>query len=175
MTYATDIVQQYRLALHHIWNVHFWGSQVEKDWDLVNEFNTLKLPLFNVLVVARLAPEMASSRQIFGEEYKVIPKIAHGAGASISSLQVDVGLPKGPGSCWKQIQGSFGSAEIKLTLLDFFDWTELSWRDFQYYRVRIHQFEKEPKFGMFGEFTQNLCIASELLGSIKSAENAVHS
>ena len=146
MTYATDLVQQYRLALHHIWNVHFWDSRVEKDWDLVKEFNTLKLPLFNALVAARLAPQMASSGQIFGEEYKVISKIAQGPNASISSLRVDIGLPKGPGSCWEEIEGHFRPAEIKLTLLDFFDWTELSWRDFHYYRVRIHQFDKEPAF-----------------------------
>ncbi len=61
-------------------------------------------------------------------------------------MLIDVGLDNKPGECWKPFNEGFAPADLKVTLLDFFDWTEQSWRDFRYYRVRIQKFESEPRF-----------------------------
>ena len=49
-TDVTDIVQRYRLALRHIWNSCFWVDPKLRNWDSVDSFRGLKLPLFRALV-----------------------------------------------------------------------------------------------------------------------------
>lgn len=50
----TDLIQSYRLALHHIWNYHFWMHDNLRTGDAYRQFESLKLPLFSVLVADRL-------------------------------------------------------------------------------------------------------------------------
>jgi len=41
--------------------------------------------------------------------------------------------------------GPFSDSQLKLTLVDFFDWNVRNWRDFRYYLVKIVAFENKPE------------------------------
>ena len=40
--------------------------------------------------------------------------------------------------------GPFRPDELDLRPIDLFDWDELTWRDFRYYRVRIERCDRYP-------------------------------
>lgn len=137
MTYATDIVQQYRVAMRYLWNAHLWIDPSARDWEPVRLLNGLKLPVFIALVMSKLDFRGPDPSSVFGDSFKVVPKIS--SGGVLGSLLVDVGFPDRPGKCFTPVPGSFRAEDLDLTLLDFFDWNELDWRDFRYYRVRINR------------------------------------
>ena len=143
MTYATDIVQQYRIALRHLWNAHLWPAPRVSDWEPIGLLNGLKLPLFIALVMSQLDLRGPDPTAIFGDSFKVVPKIS--AGNVLGSLLVDVGFADRPGQCFTQMTGTFRPEDLSLTPIDFFDWDELNWRDFRYYRVRINRLNGHPE------------------------------
>lgn len=143
MTYATELIQQYRLALRYLWNTHFWSDQSYRDVDSLLRFKQLKLPLFISLVAKVLGPDLESPSELFGDDYKVVPKVI-GCSRVFPPMRVDVGFPDRPGYQWKELAGEFTNDNLKLTLLDLFDWNELDWRDFRYFRVRIDGMQGHP-------------------------------
>jgi hypothetical protein len=144
LTYATEIVLQYRLALQYLWNHHFWPDQSYRNWDGVDALNKVKLPLFVSLVSERLGPDFESPSEIFGEPYQAVPRFDRGERSVIPRILVDVGLPAGPGENWQPIVGQFSKQALRLTILDFYDWEILHLWDLRYYRVRIDAFEGHP-------------------------------
>lgn len=143
MTYATEIIQQYRLALRYLWNIHFWSDQSYRDLESLTRFNQLKLPLFRSLVAKVLGPDLETPSELFGEAYKVVPKVTE-YNRSFPPMRVDIGLPDRPGHQWGELAGEFTKNSLSLTLLDFFDWNELTWRDFRYFRVKINGIQGDP-------------------------------
>lgn len=141
MVYATEVIQNYRLALMHQWNFHFWADQSARNWNSVKLFDELKGPLFSSLVGHRINPEPANYTTIFGEAFKVVPKLGTEYSGSIGSLYVDIGFSDRPGQCWDLVTGPFKQPGLGLVLLDLFDWVQLDWRYFRYYLVRIEAFD----------------------------------
>lgn len=141
MTYATELVQQYRLALQYIWNIHFWSDETYRTIESIRLFNEVKRPLFTTLVAKRLGPDLEAPLEVFGAAYKIVPKATW---KSFPPIRVDVGFKDRPGQCWEQLHGEFTTKEMALTLLDLFDWNELDWRNFSLYRVRIDKLEGHP-------------------------------
>ena len=142
MTYATELIQRYRQALHHLWNMHFWAHQPFRDYASVQQFDRVKLPLFLSLVVDRLGSDLEDPQEIFGDAFKVVPPLTQPYG-SIPSLLIEDPAAKG---VWKVVNGPFKADDIKLSLLDFFDWQILDWRDFRYYLVRIDAFQPDSSW-----------------------------
>ena len=142
MTYATELVQLYRQALHHLWNMHFWAPSQFRDYVSVKQFNRVKLPLFLSLVVDRLGSDLEDPQQIFGDAFKVVPPLAPADG-SIPSLMIEDPQAKG---VWRTVNGPFRTRDLKLCLLDFFDWQEEDWRDFRYFLVRVDAMELDSSW-----------------------------
>jgi hypothetical protein len=88
MTYATDVVQQYRMALRHLWNAHIWCDSYASDWEPLRLLNHLKLPLFIALVMSKLDFRGPDPTSIFGDSFKVVPRIS--GGNVLGSLRVDL-------------------------------------------------------------------------------------
>jgi len=130
MTRATEYVQKYRLALRDIWNYHM-RFLFPVDGDSVRDFESLKLPLFRALVARQLEPLGEPEDRIFGNSFKVVPALNSGPLRSIQPLGAEDQPARGV------VTGPFGSGELSLVLVDFFDWDELGWRDLHYYRVRV--------------------------------------
>jgi hypothetical protein len=136
MTYATELIQMYRQALHQLWNMHFWAPEPFRDYASVKQFDRVKLPLFLSLVVDRLGSDLEEPTQLFGEAFHVVPPVTPRTQRTIPSLMFENPDFKGT---WKIVNGPFGPGDINLSLLDFFDWNQVGWRDFRYYLVRIHE------------------------------------
>lgn len=141
MTVATEIIQNYRLALRSLWNLHYWRSEGFRDWESVRDFNKLCPILFWGLVTRRLEPlaERPDPEQpIFGSAFRVVPSLQRG---EIPTMMVNT---RNDG-VWENLQGPFANDQLKLILVDFFDWSVMNWRDFRYYKVRILDFHGRPE------------------------------
>ena len=75
MTYATELVQHYRLALRYLWDVHFRLPQFAPDLSTVRDFDCLKLPLYRALPARRLEPLGEEPGAIFGATFSVVPPL----------------------------------------------------------------------------------------------------
>jgi hypothetical protein len=148
MTDVTNLVQQYRLLLRHIWNTCFWGDPALRDWRSVKVFDELKGPLFLALVADRLDPppsELPPAGNVFGPSFRVVGNLRSESRPAFGSLYVDVGFDgSSQGKCWDHLVGPFLTDGIRLALIDFYDWTPLGYRDFRYYLVRIESFNDQP-------------------------------
>lgn len=56
VTLATEIIQNYRLALQSLRNTYYWRDERFRDWESVRDFDRLRLVLFWGLVGRRLEP-----------------------------------------------------------------------------------------------------------------------
>jgi len=137
---VTEIVHRYRLALRHIWNTCFWVDPDLRNYDSIDFHEKLKPPLFAAIVAGPLG--IQTEGQIFGNGFQIVPKVASKEGPVLPSLLVKRSEP--PYVTWKELVGPFKACELSLTLLDFFDWSPMSYMDLRYYRVRIETFVQNP-------------------------------
>ena len=129
------------MALRHIWNSCFWVDPTLRNWDSVYSFRELKAPLFKALVADPLGVE---TEEIFGKAFHVVPEMIHARG--LSWLLVNARLPDSPdGGIWNQVPGPFKKADIELTLVDLFDWTQTGYIDLRYYLVLIESCQGHPE------------------------------
>jgi hypothetical protein len=143
-TDVTDIVQRYRLALRYIWNSCIWVDPNLRTWDSVYSFRDLKLPLFRSLVADPL--DMNAVDSIFGKGFEVVPDMEVGVGLPL--IEVDSRVPSQPekyGGIWIPLQGPFKADDIRMTLIDLFDWMPLAYSDLRYYVVLIQAFQEHPE------------------------------
>jgi hypothetical protein len=106
----------------------------------VRQLDRVKLPLFLALVVDRLGSDLADPERIFGDSFKVVPPVSKPYG-SIPSLFIE---SPGKSGIWETIQGPFKTDDVKPSLLDFFDWQQLGWRDFRHFLVQVDSFPAHP-------------------------------
>ena len=142
MTIATEIVQKYRLALIDLWNQHFWNDQGFRDWESVKDFERVQPLLFQGLVARRLEPLGEGSTKIFGTSFRVVPASQT---MQIPTMYAQTNSLDALSLNWEHLSGPFSANQVNLSLIDFFDWNVHHWRDFRYYRVRIHGFENKPE------------------------------
>ncbi len=143
MTLATEIVQNYRLALRTLWNTHYWSNPAYRDYQSVRDFEKAELLLFRGLVARRLEPLALHSDEIFGSSFRIVPAFRT---QQIAVIIVAERIGDTPNFKWDEVSGPFTAKQLKLTLLNFFDWEIENWRDFRYFRVRIQAFEDKPQF-----------------------------
>jgi hypothetical protein len=153
MVYATEHVLRYRQALTTIWNTHFWSYPVYPNNDEFAAFKKLKFALFTALVSDRLGSDFEEPLEIFGSCYHVVPKLLRGSDLFGSLLISDtIGATSTP-VIWRPFSGPLSKSDIRMTILDFFDWESLGQgpSDLTYYRVRIEALDGHPdKIGHHG-------------------------
>ena len=132
MTHATELVQNYRLAMRALWNEYYWADYRFRDSATVDAFRNAALPIFEALVHSRLEPLGQAATAVFGNGFRIVT--SRSRGEQISGLQIIGG--KG-----ELVKGPLKIPPLKLTLEDFFDWEQSNWRDFRYYLTRIDAFE----------------------------------
>ena len=134
-TDITDVVQRYRLALRYIWNSCIWVEPNSRNWDSVYAFRSLKLPLFRTLIADQLDIQ---TEELFGKGFQVVPE----NGRDLPMIQINSQVPSSPSAgIWVPLKGAFTAADLKLTLIDLFDWSPLGYLDLRYYVVQIEEFQ----------------------------------
>ncbi len=137
MTYATELVNNYRMALRNLWNGHYWIDHRFRDSETVWSFMKVTLPMYQALVHSRLEPLGEPASTVFGNGFSIVAK---GNTGQIADLMVE-----SSSGVWSQLSGPFAAPPLRLTLLDFFDWQQSNWRDYRYFIVRIENFEAHPE------------------------------
>jgi hypothetical protein len=131
---VTALIDGYRECVRHVWNTRFWkDAEPQQDWDLRDEFNEIAARLFRALVLRKLGrddrgvkPDHWAPREpLMFLRLEVDPR---------SEIMVNRVEETG---YWDDPLRTVEKGQLDLRFLQFFDWSDLSFRDFAFYRVRI--------------------------------------
>lgn len=141
MREITNLMDHYRLIARSIWNTGFWPKPEFQNWDSWDRFEHLKRVLFDSLIVSALMGDkccinLGAQRE---RPYMVVP-LAPGP------VPIMIQQPrKGDRNrYWDDPVTEVKPGDVELLFLDYFDWNEMGYLDFQYYRVRILSFPDQP-------------------------------
>ena len=139
----THLLEHYRECIRHLWNSGFRVLDTSKDkWDFVNQYSDIASRLFGIFVLQPLGhPEAELSK-----EYEADPQpfsFLHiiSSGSAIT-IYINRSLP--PTGYWDDPVNTIMTEEADLRLIRYFDFDVLSYRDLEYYLVRITRFDKHP-------------------------------
>jgi hypothetical protein len=139
---VTALMDGYRECVRHVWNTHFQrDAERDTDWDLRDEFNAVAATLFRALVLRKLGrresvvqPDQISPRQPLSFlRVEVEPS---------SSIMVN---RVADGGYWDHPLTFVAKGDLDLRFLRYFDWSDLAFRDFAFYRVRVIGSLKHPE------------------------------
>lgn len=127
---VTDLMDHYRVVARSIWNTGFWSQPDLQNWDSRDDFREIRKLLFNALVIARLDVE---------RNLQVVP-------LDSTTVPIMIQRPRGEGQAgyWDDPVKEIKASDAKLVFIDYFDWNEMGYIDFQYYKVRIVSFGSQP-------------------------------
>jgi hypothetical protein len=137
----TDLMEHYRVIAREIWNNGFWNLPDLRTWDSWDQFESIKSVLFRVLVTSRLE-EVGGCVDLdskWGRIYYVVP-------ISPGPVPIKIHQPREAdlNRYWDDPVREISAPEAELQFLDYFDWNQMGYIDFQYYRVRISAFASKP-------------------------------
>jgi hypothetical protein len=139
MRNITALMNIYRECSRNLWNVYFAGR--ENVGHSLDTFEPIREMLFDSLVVDELSYEgTAEGPDVPVPSLRVIPKCRS---------RILIKAPNAPGAnaYWGDGGDLFvESDEITLAFLDYFDFSNVSLRDFQYYRCKILRFKGHAEY-----------------------------
>jgi hypothetical protein len=135
---VTDLMDHYRVVARSVWNTGFWLVPELRNWDSRERFEEIKRLLFRKLVSERL--EQPDEPQAKGCDYRVVP-----VGTGPVPIMIHQPRQADRNLYWDDPIREIRASESELCFLDYFDWDEMTYIDFQYYRVRIQAFASQPQ------------------------------
>ena len=137
---VTPIFDHYRVSARGIWNRAFWPDPEFREGFYIGRFEWLAKILFDTLVLAKLDMEFPDE-DLFHKPISFFHVIPNPAGAPIM-----IAAPHAPGmnTYWGDPVSRIPQESIELHFIEFFDWSQMAVRDFQYYKVRIERFDEHP-------------------------------
>jgi hypothetical protein len=130
----TAIMDHYRVVARSLWNTGFWAVPELRNWDARDSFAEVKKTLFEALVATNFPEAELSKTGI-----QVVP---FGSGVPIMIEQPRPG-DQSWNLYWDDPVDKISPSDAKLRYLDFFDWNDMAYADFHYYRVRIESFDAQ--------------------------------
>lgn len=145
---VTEIFQNYRLTLRQLWNNKFWGdADLRQDWSLERYFELVKAPLFLALVLAKIEASSSSVPEALANQpwrFSVVPDVPH---SSEGTRSAELTMLRAKDSGWDS-EGSIGRVQefaVSLEYVDVFEWGNVGYRDYRYYRVLIAAAKDGPE------------------------------
>jgi hypothetical protein len=130
----------YRECVRHIWNTQFMGNEQRPDWDVRDQFCDAALILFQALVFRGLDVDDSQLRA----DYR-------GDQTPLMFLRLEVAVAStimvnrtGAGTYWDDPVTRIEAGDCELRFIQFFDWSDLDFRDFAFYRARITGSSRYP-------------------------------
>jgi hypothetical protein len=110
-------------------------------WDARDQFEQVKKLLFKALVVARLEGGHCCDLNSLPDDRKlqVVPNTGGPA-----PIMIQRSKERDQSGYWDDPVSQVDAAEAVLHFLDYFDWNNMAYADFQYYRVHIAAFPSRP-------------------------------
>lgn len=142
MRNITAQILAYREAARHLWNAFLWKGEASgalTSHAALHDWEALKQLLFTTLVLRASVPGDRASI-LLGEDrlglswldpigfLKVVPRV---------ECPVMISREPGRGGYWDHPIGRLGPGDADLRFIDFFDWDQSGFLDFQYYLVAI--------------------------------------
>jgi len=140
----TNLMNDYRECARNIWNAFLLGKNISTDiWDKIEQFDKVCSILFNIMV---LTPINYNSYQkaLIGERYPEPLSFLRVSPISQTSVPIMVNREKKVSGYWDYPFNLTDKADIELRFIDFFDFDVQSFRDFEYYRVRVVDSSQDP-------------------------------
>jgi hypothetical protein len=134
-------MDHYRDVARSVWNTGFWAQADLQTWDARSQFEQIKKLLFKALVVARLEKGHCCDLNILPEDNKflVVPSTSGPA-----PIMIHRALEGDRNHFWDDPVRQVEASEAELHFLDYFDWNDMSYADFHFYRARIAAFPSQP-------------------------------
>lgn len=136
----TALMNTYRECSRNLWNVYFAGR--EDVGHALDTYEPIREMLFDSLVVDELWYEQTAE----GSDVAPTPALRVVPEFTPQVLIKSLNAP-GEASFWGQERDLYvGSDDISLEFIDYFDFSNISVRDFQYYRCKVLQFSSRPQY-----------------------------
>lgn len=136
MQEVTHLLNAYRESARGLWNNYL---RAEADFDRVDAFAALCEGLLTELVLRPLGKQ-GYKKASASDPYpflRVVPVA--------DPVPIMINRPSQDGNkYWDDPVSQVGEQGVKLLLIDYFDWDQLGFIDFQYYRVKVLGFDKHP-------------------------------
>jgi hypothetical protein len=136
---VSGIFDHFRVAARDIWNRAFWPVPDFQNWDSSDVFQELKVILFDELVLARLDLEWPREK-IFRA---AIPFFTLTPTHGISSALIQRSASEQ--GYWDHPVKEIKAGEAELHFIEYFDWNQMDYQDFKYYRAKIASFPAHPE------------------------------
>lgn len=138
---VTGILDHYRVSARGIWNAAFWPDAAFRNWDSVDRFDEIQRILFSELVLGKLERDWPI------EDVFRIPILFLRVVPSGESMPIMIQNPRPdrPRGYWDYPQNRISPGEAEMNFLAYFDWNQLDYVDFRYYRVKIARFDAKSE------------------------------
>lgn len=133
---VTALLSRYRECARMLWNSFL---REDADYQTVDVYEDIRRRLFDEIVLAGVdkGESTKASPDDAYEFLRVVPRA--------EEIPIMINRSSSPGSgYWDDPVDRIGATDAELHLIDFFDWEQMGYRDFHYYRVRIENFTKHP-------------------------------
>lgn len=143
MRNITKIMDHYRIVARSVWNEGFWSAEGLQNHDSWDRFQKIKESLFNALVVAQVSEVSCCEDDLANRRlpvYQVVPV------EELSPVPIMIQKPR-EGTLnvyWDDPVKDIKPSDASLQFIDYFDWNNMGYVDFRYYRVRIITFAAFP-------------------------------
>lgn len=134
-------MDHYRDVARSVWNAGFWVQADLQTWDARSQFEQIKKLLFKALVIARLQEGHCCDLKSLPDDriFQVVPNTG-----GLAHIMVQRSRDGDGSRYWDDPVDQVKASEAEMHFLDYFDWNNMSYADFQYYRVRIAAFPGQP-------------------------------
>ena len=135
----TELMNVYRECSRNLWNVYF--ARRENVGPSLDAYEPIRKRLFNSLVADELSYEGTAERaDLLPPALRVVPE--HRSLILIKRLSAP-----GEATYWGDARDLYvGPEDITLEFIDYFDFSNLFLRDFQYYLCKILRFPSHPEY-----------------------------
>jgi hypothetical protein len=136
---VSAIFDHFRVSARDIWNRGFWPVLDFQNWDSSEVFGEIKTLLFEEFVLTRLDMEWPREK-IFREPIPFF-NLASTHGTSSALIQRSASAR----GYWDHPVKEIKAGEAELHFIEYFDWNQMDYQDFQYYRAEIASFPAHPE------------------------------
>ena len=116
-----------------------------QDWDVRDAYSEVYVALFNAMVKHHLPAEAASIPHLWSKESEMTAQ--YRVETELEDLSILINRDLDAGSYWDHPTKRVRSDSTKLGLVGTFDWDEVGFRDFRYFRVTILEAEDQELVG----------------------------
>lgn len=141
----TDAFELYRESVRHLWNTFFLirvqkAETFDQKWDLADQFQEANALLLKSLILTELDEACCEMRS-----YADLTHLLRVVPDSTREVPIMVNRPSSDGNkYWDEPLNRVMASDVILEFLECFDWDQIAYRDFAYYRVKIRSFHLHP-------------------------------